>query len=283
MHFSFFNKKANSSETGHNEISLPMVWPYRLSANIITLAFIASVAVIIVTLRDNLIDKKVDQFLNDFYAYSAQHGWRIDDIIIQGRGKTPKEDIIRKLNFGHDDSILQVDLKDVKNKIEQLPWIRSAAVKRGFFPNILHISVTEKNIIALWQFKDKFIPIDQSGHVIEADYIPTKPILIIVGAKAPEKINQLLEVISSSPEIYARMKAAKLYAGRRWDIILDDFETGLTIKMPENDMDKAWKKFVKINKQHGLLKRKLTFIDLRYKNKLIVTVDGSVYVPDRHH
>ena len=35
-------------------------------------------------------------------------------------------------------------------------------------------------------------------------------------------------------------------------------------------MDKAWKKLLKLNKTQGLLKRKLTIIDLRFVNKVVV-------------
>ena len=47
-------------------------------------------------------------------------------------------------------------------------------------------------------------------------------------------------------------------------------ENGITVKLPAEDMDKAWKKLLKLNKTQGLLKRKLTIIDLRFANKVLV-------------
>ena len=40
-------------------------------------------------------------------------------------------------------------------------------------------------------------------------------------------------------------------------------------------MQQAWKKFVKINNQYDVLNRKLTIIDLRYKNKVSVTLSDT--------
>ena len=45
--------------------------------------------------------------------------------------------------------------------------------------------------------------------------------------------------------------------------------------MPEENFADAWKKLVKLDKTRGILKRKLTFIDLRLKNKVIVRINNK--------
>ena len=50
---------------------------------------------------------------------------------------------------------------------------------------------------------------------------------------------------------------------------------GITIKLPEEDIKTSWQKLIKLNKSVGLLKRKLTIIDLRLKGKIIVRLSKS--------
>lgn len=280
MKFSLFNQNKNNKNV-QATTSMPKLWPYRLLGNFLVFALIASVSIIIITIKENLINKKIDDLMSQFYEVSTNYGLKIDDIIIQGRYKTSKEEILQSLKLSRNDNILETDLRQIRQKVEELPWVQTAAVKRSFFPNIIHISLVEKEVIALWQSDNKFHPVDQNGNLVDAEYTPHKPILVIVGQNAPEKINDLLAITSTTPRIQERIVAAKLYAAGRWDIILDDIEKGVTIKMPAENPERAWKKFIKINNQHGLLKRKLTFIDLRYKNKLIVTVDGSAYAGEK--
>ena len=45
--------------------------------------------------------------------------------------------------------------------------------------------------------------------------------------------------------------------------------------MPEENVAEAWKKLVKLDKTKGILKRKLTFIDLRLKNKVVVKINND--------
>ena len=58
--------------------------------------------------------------------------------------------------------------------------------------------------------------------------------------------------------------------------ILDDIREGITVKLPEENPEEAWKKLLKLDETKGILKRKLTIIDLRLKDKVMVKLRKSV-------
>lgn len=258
-----------------NRISLPVVAPIRFIALFLILLGIFSVSMVIITIRDSLVNKKIDQMLNSFYEFTAQHGLNIDDIIIEGREKTTKDELSAKINLQRENNILSIDLNDIKSKLEELPWVKAVDVKRTYFPNILQIKLYEKEVLALWQNDNKFYPVDMNGKIINAEYVAHKPILVITGENAPEHINELLKITSSDSQLQKRIVAAVFFSNRRWNIIFDDFETGITVKLPQEDVEQAWEKFVKINNQYGVLNRKLTFVDLRYKDKVSVALSNT--------
>lgn len=253
-----------------SRISLPREWPFRLAGNLFLLGVIFMLASVIITIKTNLIGRKLTDLSTEFYNYSAGLGFKIDDIVITGRDKTAKQDILNALQLSRETNILNLDLRDLQQKVEQLPWVRHAVVKRRFFPNIIQIDIRERQVQSIWQLDHKFRPIDGEGNVIEADYTPDHPILLIVGEGAPEKITALMKSITDDQNIFQRIKVANYISGRRWNIVLDDVENGITVKLPEKHIDEAWKKLLKLNTTQGLLKRKLTIIDLRFPNKVIV-------------
>ena len=253
-----------------SRISLPREWPFRLAGNLFLLGVIFMLASVIITIKTNLIGRKLTDLSTEFYNYSAGMGFKIDDIVITGRDKTAKQDILNALQLSRETNILNLDLRDLQQKVEQLPWVRHAVVKRRFFPNIIQIDIRERQVQSIWQLDHKFGPIDGEGNVIEADYTPDHPILLIVGEGAPENITALMKSITDDQNIYERIKVANYISGRRWNIVLDDVENGITVKLPEKHIDEAWKKLLKLNTTQGLLKRKLTIIDLRFPNKVIV-------------
>ncbi len=253
-----------------SRISLPREWPFRLAGNLFLLGVIFMLASVIITIKTNLIGRKLTDLSTEFYNYSAGLGFKIDDIVITGRDKTAKQDILNALQLSRETNILNLDLRYLQQKVEQLPWVRHAVVKRRFFPNIIQIDIRERQVQSIWQLDHKFRPIDGEGNVIEADYTPDHPILLIVGEGAPENITALMKSITDDQNIFQRIKVANYISGRRWNIVLDDVENGITVKLPEKHIDEAWKKLLKLNTTQGLLKRKLTIIDLRFPNKVIV-------------
>ena len=253
-----------------SRISLPREWPFRLAGNLFLLGVIFMLASVIITIKTNLIGRKLTDLSTEFYNYSAGLGFKIDDIVITGRNKTAKQDILNALQLSRETNILNLDLRDLQQKVKQLPWVRHAVVKRRFFPNIIQIDIRERQVQSIWQLDHKFRPIDGEGNVIEADYTPDHPILLIVGEGAPENITALMKSITDDQNIFQRIKVANYISGRRWNIVLDDVENGITVKLPEKHIDEAWKKLLKLNTTQGLLKRKLTIIDLRFPNKVIV-------------
>ena len=253
-----------------SRISLPREWPFRLAGNLFVLGVIFMLASVIITINTNLIGRKLTDLSTEFYNYSAGLGFKIDDIVITGRDKTAKQDILNALQLSRETNILNLDLHDLQQKVEQLPWVRHAVVKRRFFPNIIQIDIRERQVQSIWQLDHKFRPIDGEGNVIEADYTPDHPILLIVGEGAPENITALMKSITDDQNIFERIKVANYISGRRWNIVLDNVENGITVKLPEKHIDEAWKKLLKLNTTQGLLKRKLTIIDLRFPNKVIV-------------
>jgi len=258
-----------------NKVYESVIWPYRLLGNLLLLGVIWLLTLGIITVRHNLVGKQIDSLLDEIYDKTAAVGWGLNDITIEGRHKTSKEDVLRVIGLKRGDNILEIDLDDVIEQIQTLPWVKRAVVTRRYFPNVIHIGIQEKNVKSIWQYKNEFYPIDEDGNIIETEFVPEKNLLLIVGEGAPEHFNSLLKIVEKDKELFQRLKAANFISKRRWNLVFDDIENGITVKMPEENFEEAWKKLVKLDKTRGILKRKLTFIDLRLKNKVIVRLDTS--------
>ena len=100
----------------------------------------------------------------------------------------------------------------MKSDLEQLPWVKSATVSRSYLPNLLKITLKERRVRSLWQINNAFYPIDTDGAVIRADFVPSRPVLLIVGRGAPEHLNELLTAVEDDNEVFPRIKVANFPA-----------------------------------------------------------------------
>lgn len=259
----------------NDKIYEPIIWPYRLLGNLLLLGCIWVVTLGVISVRHNLVGQQIDSLLTELYNKSAMIGWGLNDITLEGREQTSKEEVLQAVDLQRGDNILEIDLAAIYQRVKALPWVKEASVSRRYFPNVIHVSIKEKKVRAIWQYQQKFYPLDEDGQIIETEFMPKKRLLQIVGQGAPEHFNELLKVVESDAELFARLRAANFISNRRWDLIFDDVENGVIVKFPEENFADAWKKLVKLDKTRGILKRKLTFIDLRLKNKVIVRLNTS--------
>lgn len=253
-----------------NRVMLPNSFFYSLIGNCFFFFVVFSICVTIILMREDFLSKQLGNFEARFYEITDDMGFKIDDVIIKGRGYTAKNDISTALRAYRGDNIIKYDLWSAKRRLEELPWVQEASVRRSFFPNIIYAAVKEKKAVAVWQINDDFYPIDEKGKIINTQQIPEGISLLIVGKEAPEHIKELRRMMNFDKEIKERIKVAQYISSRRWNIILDDIENGVTIKLPEENAEAAWKKLIKLNTTEGILKRKLTFIDLRLPDKVVV-------------
>lgn len=272
------NKEQNIKKKGAEPIVVrpQKDWPWRLAGSLVVLLFILFWAGVVLTLKNDLVNKKIDNWKLEFFDWAAEQGFVLDDVVISGRDKTSKEEILSLLNLKRGDNILKIDVYDIKQKLEKLPWVKDVVVHKRFFPNVLYIELHEKEVKAIWQINEKFYPLDADGKVIEAEYHVNEPILLIVGAGAPENFKNLMEALKDEKyDYWEKVKVANFISGRRWNLILNDIREGITVKLPEENIAQAWKKLLKLNETKGIFKRKLTIIDLRLPHKIVVKIRKS--------
>ena len=279
--------KIEKNDVNGNKVMLSGGFFYSFAGNLLLLIGIFSVCVSILLMREDFLSQQLGNFEEQFYEITDNMGFKVDDIIVKGRKYTTINEISDALKVYKGDNVIRYDLWNAKRRLEELPWVKEASVRRSFFPNIIYASVKEKNAIAVWQINNNFYPIDDDGKIINTLYIPQGISLLIVGKGAPEHIKELLKLLKKDKEIFDRVKAAQYVSERRWNVILDDVENGITVKLPEENFSAAWKKLIKLHKTEGILKRKLTFIDLRLPDKVVVKLnkgeDSSAIKAKKEH
>lgn len=209
-----------------------------------------------------------------FQEAALSAGLRLDEIFVSGRVRTPKKDLIDSLNAERGMPLTAVDLNLARETIQRLPWIKSVRIERRL-PCCLYVRVQERTPVAVWQHNGIYNPVDEDGQVIETTAKQLKNLPLVVGDDAPEKTPELLKFAAQEPELHARVKAAVRVGRRRWNIVLDDLDKGITVMLPEKDPASAWSRLARLNRTQEILKRKITMIDLRLPDKLTVRLEKT--------
>lgn len=204
-----------------------------------------------------------------FMDASAALGFRLTALTVEGRAMTARADILGALDAEAGTPIAAIDVAEARVKVEALPWVRSATVERRL-PGTIHIVLEERIPYALWQHGERYTLVDHEGNLI-VDVPEAPPRLpLIVGPDAPANAADLFTVLRAQPDLAPRVKAAVRVGARRWNLYLDTYEGGVSVRLPEENVAQALTRLAELERGHGLLQRDLEFIDLRLEDRLIV-------------
>lgn len=222
--------------------------------------------------HSGIIQRTTHTTLERALTASVQAGFQIRDITVAGRGRTSMEDIAAALTSRHGGPILAVDLEDVKDRLEAIPSVQQAAVERRL-PDGLHISIVERIPMAVWQQNGRHVLVDRAGHVIPGPITGYEDLPLVVGDGAAARAEELLTMLKSEPGMAARVKASVRVGNRRWNLMLDDPYHGLEIRLPEDQAEAAWHRLAQLEKEQALTSRRLSMIDLRAPDRLILKTE----------
>jgi len=212
-------------------------------------------------------DKQVTLVANRLIQITAQSGFRVRNVLVEGRVETKSGDILAALKAERGAPLLDIDVAAAKARLEGLPWIKSAEVERQL-PDTLRVKVEERKPFALWQLGQRLSVIDREGVVIVKDNVgrfADRP--LVVGEGAERRAAEILDLVASEPAISKAVDAAVLVSGRRWNLRLKD---GLDIRLPENDVGNALALLSKLDKDDRLFSRDIVAVDMRLPDRLTV-------------
>lgn len=203
---------------------------------------------------------------------TARAGFRVEEITVSGRGRTSLDDVAAALGARHGAPILAIDLERVKDRLEAIPSVRIAAVERRL-PASIHLAIVERAPVAIWQNNGEHVLVDRDGHQIPGTIAGYEDLPLVVGDGAGVRADELLTMLAAEPQLASRVKAAVRVGNRRWNIILDDAQHGLEVRLPEDQPESAWRRLAQLEREKGVTNRAVSMIDLRTPDRMVLKTE----------
>ena len=219
--------------------------------------------------------KPLDQFL-------INNGFKIKNVLISGTHNLSQDYLRNIINTQNHINILNVNLNTIYNKIIQNSWVEETYVER-ILPDTIKIKVLEKKPIAIWQNQNGNKLITVNGDVIYHANINKfkNSFPIIKGEKSKENISSILKILETNKNFAKNIWSLTFINQRRWDL---HFNQGLIVRLPSQDIIKAWQKIIKLQTNYNILNLRLTEIDLRNPEQILgkINFDKKVILRRKH-
>ena len=194
--------------------------------------------------------------------------FRVNVLGIDGASDQVTEEVRAALALDLPMSSFDLDLEDLRARLEALPAIRSAdlRVQSGGY---LAVRSDERSPAALWLTHDGLSVVDREGHFIggfgtrELD----GPLPVIAGEGANLAVPEALSLIAIARPLGDRLHGLVRMGERRWDVVLTD---GSRVLLPETGAQSALNRVLALHDVGEILDRDVSIVDLRNPARLTV-------------
>jgi len=202
----------------------------------------------------------------------SELGFRMARVDVRGASAFAEPLIRDAVGVSDGSPSLGVDIAALRERIEKVGYVRSATVAR-MLPDVLVVSVVERNRQAVWQHAGQIHVIDDHGKVIpEANPGLFSGLPMVVGEGADEAAHDILPLVQARPRLMTRLEALVRVDGRRWDLRLKD---GSLIQLPSLGEDAALIQLDQLDQRSRLLELGFERIDLRDAETVSVRPRGQ--------
>ena len=206
-------------------------------------------------------------------ALSARAGFKVVHLEVRGVNHINELKIYNRILGQTDRSMTQLDLDAVRQSVLDLSWVKDARVSRQL-PDRLIVDIVERDPHAVLKKDDKLVLIDGQGHELEAvSPARAKGLLVLSGANAGGKVEDLGHLLDAAPAIKPQVAQAEWVGNRRWNLT---FKSGQELLLPEGDdaASGALLAFARMDGVNRLLGGKIASFDMRAPDRIYLRVPG---------
>ena len=183
------------------------------------------------TVRDSFDTKRRDSLM--------AMGFTVDRIDVTGEGRLIEDDVRAAMGIHEGDYFFGADLVRAQNRIESLPWVDHALVRR-LWPNRVVVHLVEQTPYALYQEGGIIHLTDSEGSIIapltsETARLPDG-LRLFTGRGAARDAPVISAQLKAFPDVWSRTKSLTRHASGRWDLRLDD---GTVVRLPVENVPLA--------------------------------------------
>ena len=209
-----------------------------------------------------------------------------DQIEIAGTQNVTRKEIMRVLGGDIGKNIFSIPLEEHKKKLEEIPWVESAAVMR-YLPNRIKVEINERKPVAFVQIGSKIELIDPNGVIMNmpAGSKGNFSFPVITGTSDTEPLStraarmkvfsQLMSDLDAGGANYSKdVNEVDLTDPEDVRITVPDPAGAVLIHLGSTNFLERYKIYVSHAQEWRQQFQKLESVDLRYDRQVIVNPDS---------
>jgi cell division septal protein FtsQ len=197
--------------------------------------------------------------------------FEVQKLSVSGARRVAENDVIARAGFETGTNIFRVNLEEMRRRVEELSWVRYAAVQR-ILPDQIVIRIVEREPIGLTRIKGEIYQFDIDGRILDPDPASGSSFPILDGLRAGDRKTNVrkVETYRSVLEELDQTSLSEIHISDSNEVTIVSANDPLLINLGVSDFRNRWIKYLQLKPQIQQQYPQAVRVDLRFKNQVII-------------
>jgi len=195
----------------------------------------------------------------------------VQKLSVYGLKRVEENQVLAKAGFDVGTNVFRVNLDEIRNRVEELDWVRYALVER-VLPDQIIIKVVEREPIGLTRIRGEIYQFDIDAKILDPDASSDLNFPILDGLRPGDRAGNLrkVETYRTVLEELGQGSLSEIHINNAEEVTVVSSSDPLLINLGAVDFRTRWVKYLQLKPQIQQQYPQAVRVDLRFKNQVIV-------------
>ncbi len=196
--------------------------------------------------------------------------FEVEKLAVSGLKRVDENQVLAKAGFEVGTNVFDVNLEEVRQRVEQIQWVRHALVER-VLPDQIIIKVVEREPIGIARIRGEAYQFDIDAMILDPDPVSGSSFPILDGLTGDTHRNlKKVEIYRKVLEELGQTSLSEVQINNVNEVSVVETGDPLMVSLGTDEFRRGWIKYLQLKPQIQAQYPQAVRVDLRYKNQVIV-------------
>jgi cell division septal protein FtsQ len=197
--------------------------------------------------------------------------FEVQKLSVSGLKHVRENDVLAKAGFEVGTNVFRVNLDEMRERVEELAWVRHALVER-VLPDQIVIKIVERESIGLARIAGEVYEFDSEGNVLEPNAASDASFPILDGLEPadPQRNEYKVGIYQKVMDALGQAALSEIHINDAGEVTVVSATDPLTVNLGAADFRSRWIKYLQLKPQIQEQYPRAVRVDLRFKNQVII-------------
>jgi len=203
--------------------------------------------------------------------FATDSRFEVQKLSVSGLKRVEENQVLAKAGFEVGTNVFHVKLDRIRERVEQIPWVRYALVER-VLPDKIIIKIVEREPIGLARIKGDVFQFDIDAKILEPDPVSGSSFPILDGLRMDDHTGNLekVDMYTRVVEDVGQTALSEIHINDSQEVTVVSASDPVLVNLGTADFRTRWIKYLQIKPQIQQQYPQAVRVDLRFRNQVIV-------------